>query len=123
MIKMKKKGDIPVSLLVVGVFAICGLAILSFFISAETQKINFSIINSIEQINFDKERFEFYAHLGFSQDEINNFMNSPSSASMVEYPLFENNLVQFEFISGDPYLKLEKKDKEKIVFLIKYYPK
>ena len=57
-----KRGDIPVMILVFGVFAICGLAILSFIIFDERifgggEGLGVEVI---EELNSDIEKFYFY---------------------------------------------------------------
>jgi len=49
--KMNKRGDLPVTLLVIGVFAVCTLAILSFFYSSMQIKESFVGIKIIENAN------------------------------------------------------------------------
>ncbi len=46
-----KKGDIPVTLLLIGVFAVCTLAILSFFYSSYILHKSFDGVNLMEKAN------------------------------------------------------------------------
>ena len=56
-----KRADIPVTILVIGVFAICTLAILSFSIIDNKSKEGFNeAIEAIEEINSEIEKYEFY---------------------------------------------------------------
>ena len=50
-IPKNKKGDIPTTLLVIGVVALCGLAIFIFLNSLGTTKDSFSHIEEIENAN------------------------------------------------------------------------
>jgi len=66
-----KRGDIPVMILVFGVFAICGLAILSFIIyggKVFDGKAELSV-GVLEELNSDVEKFYFYRNAGFSSEE------------------------------------------------------
>ncbi len=63
-----KRADIPVMILVLGVIAICGLAILSFIISEknifpEGESLGIEVF---EQLYSDVEKFEFYINVGDS---------------------------------------------------------
>lgn len=62
-----KKADIPITILVIGVFAICVLAIISF-INSESQKSILGI-EVIEEIHANVENFNFYLNNGFSKEE------------------------------------------------------
>ena len=65
-----KKGDIPIVILVIGVIAICILAILSFYISDRNAKKNFDI-EIVERASIMGEKISFYKEsLGFSDQEI-----------------------------------------------------
>jgi uncharacterized ion transporter superfamily protein YfcC len=66
-----RRANIPIVVLVIGVVAICGLAIFSFIISAgkfspEKSKIGVEIIG---KINSDIEKFYFYKNAGLSNEE------------------------------------------------------
>ena len=64
-----KKADIPVMILVFGVFAICGLAILSFIVSNHMSMENNSLgVEVIEELNSDVEKFYFYSEI-YGDDE------------------------------------------------------
>ena len=73
---MNKKGDIPVTILVIGVFAICLIAILSFYISDSKVKKDFYSIEIIEQAKILKDKIGVYEKLGFSEEEIKEVFNS-----------------------------------------------
>jgi len=68
--KMNKRGDIPVTILVIGVLAICTLAVLSFFLSDRIVKNDFIVIETIERASILKEKILFYNNIGMSQEEI-----------------------------------------------------
>jgi len=70
-IMKNKRGDIPVMILVFGVFAICGLAIISFIIfdgKIFDGRAELSV-GVFEGLNSDVEKFYFYRNVGFSSEE------------------------------------------------------
>ena len=66
-----KKANVSIMILVLGVVAICGLAILSFLISENLSSFHDnSGVGVIEKINSDVEKFYFYQNvLGEGSDE------------------------------------------------------
>jgi len=52
-----KKGDIPITILVIGVFAVCSLALLSFFNSTIQTRNSFVGIDLMEKINLQIEEY------------------------------------------------------------------
>lgn len=64
-----KKADIPITILVLGVFAVCALAITSFMIfKIEGSKDSLGI-EVFEEIHADVEKFYFYQNVSFSPDQ------------------------------------------------------
>lgn len=94
-----KRGDIPITILVIGVFTICTLAILSFFNSSFQTEESFVGINEMEKINIQIEKYN-------------------SGVSLADLDVKE---------VGEGFIYLEKKSfplfwaKEKILFSVKYY--
>ena len=70
-----KRGDIPITILVFGVLAICTLAIFSFIISNNSVKNSFDSIGLVEKVAIEKEKISLYEGLGFSDDEIYHNFN------------------------------------------------
>ena len=64
-----KKADVPVTMLVIMIVAVCVLAILSFINSANKVQADYLGIELIEGINSDVEKFYFYLNVDFSADE------------------------------------------------------
>jgi len=64
-----KRADIPVTILVLGVLAICGLAILSFIVSEKLNKTDELGTEVFERLHSDVEKFEFYKNAGISPAE------------------------------------------------------
>lgn len=73
--KMNKRGDIPITILVIGVLAVCGLAILSFFTSNNSVKRSFSVIDTVVESGLIKEKISFYKNLGYKEEEIKNILD------------------------------------------------
>lgn len=64
-----RRGDIPITILVLGVLAICILALVSFaFFSVKIQQ-NFDI-QIIKEAKLAQEKAEVYENLGMSQEQI-----------------------------------------------------
>jgi hypothetical protein len=54
-IKLNKKGDIPITLFVLGVFVVCSLAILTFIKADLQTKNSFSGVSVMRKANIDIE--------------------------------------------------------------------
>ena len=68
--KTNKRGDIPVTILVMGVVAICILTIVSFYISDRAAKKGFDI-ELVEKAAIMGEKISFYKEsLGFSEAQV-----------------------------------------------------
>ena len=65
-----KKGDIPITILVIGIVAICIMAVFSFYFSDRNIKEDLSNIGIIEEAAVMKEKISLYRNLGFSEEEI-----------------------------------------------------
>ncbi len=70
-----KRGDIPITILVIGILAICILTIFSFYSSDRNVKDDFSSIGLIERVLVVKERISLYEDFGFTQEEIKEIFN------------------------------------------------
>ena len=54
-----KRGDIPITILVIGVFLVCALALFSFFFSVIKTRNNFVGIGIVEEMNSQLEEKTF----------------------------------------------------------------
>lgn len=91
-----KKADIPITILVIMIVAICVLAILSFVGSETKVKSNYLGVELIEEINADVEKFYFYLNAGFLEDEAAEKIG----AEIVDNRLIiekEKNLISIEY--------------------------
>lgn len=70
-----KKGDIPVMILVLGVFAICAMAILTFYFNVFKFTNSFYGYELVEKVNSDIDLYNFYKSQGFSDDETEKAVN------------------------------------------------
>jgi len=69
-----KKGDIPVTILVLGIVAVCILAIVSFYASSLKVQKNFDI-QIVKEIKLLREKADFYSNLGFTKEETDSALN------------------------------------------------
>jgi len=66
-----KRGDIPITIFVIGVLAICILAIFSFYSSKRDVESDFSSLSAIEKVLITKEKISFYNEsLEFTQEQM-----------------------------------------------------
>jgi len=71
-----KRGDIPITILVIGILAICILAIFSFYSSSKSVEDDFNSISAIEKVLIAKEKISLYSNsLEFTQEEIEEIFN------------------------------------------------
>lgn len=69
-----KRGDIPVTILVLGIVMVCILAITSFNVSSLKVQENFDT-QIVKEITLIKEKADFYSNLGFAKEEIDSVLN------------------------------------------------
>lgn len=73
---MNKRGDITITIFVIGVLAICTLAIFSFYFSDRNVKNSFNSIETIEKVLVTKEKISLYNEsFEFTQEEIEELFN------------------------------------------------
>ncbi len=77
-----KGGDIPITILVIGVFAVCAFAIISFIVSDNKIHRDFYGTDVIEEINSNIEKYYFYQNIGeFSEEEIEKILKIEEDSS------------------------------------------
>lgn len=114
---MNKRGDIPVTVLVLGVFAVCTMALFSFAYS------NFKIGNSfvgldlVEKINSKYDEYSFYKTLGFDDNKIKTFLEEGEKDFLFEGNSFYVNKTQTKFR-----VSLSEWRREVFLFSAKYTP-
>lgn len=75
MIIKNKRGDMPIMILVVGVFGVCALAMLTFFISDFNIGNSFVGVGIMQQLNSNVDEYLFYKNVGVPQDSLNMMFN------------------------------------------------
>ena len=70
-----KKGDLPVTLLVMGIFALCGFALLTFFVSDFKTSNAFVGVSVLQKINSQADAYLFYKIQKVSQDKLFKYFN------------------------------------------------
>ena len=99
--KWNKRADITITVLVIGVFALCSLALFSFYYSSTDVVRNPSLgLDLMERMNSQLEKYNSPQHL---------------------HGNFETLLEVKKDVQGNNFFILEKEDDGKVVFRIKYY--
>jgi len=84
-----KKGDIPTTLLVIGVIALCGLAIFMFLNSLNKSRDSFDHIEEIEKANMKIEEDsldEYHKKINDSHINIWEFKKEERIVFSIDYP-------------------------------------
>ncbi len=115
--KMNKRADISIVILVIGIIAVCFLAILSFVKSNENIDDNFLGIGLIETMNSIQEEQDFYDETPFVGDYGNFFEGENVKINIDEENFFgESFIEEIEFKFGIPPYEF----KEKTIVRITY---
>lgn len=102
-----KRGDIPVTILVIGVFAICALAIFSFLYSTKQVQNNFVGVGLIETVLAVEEeiRFDDFSELGrFSEKQILSLDNAAPGEVEIEVDTSQSFQIIGTYLDGDEVL-------------------
>ncbi len=98
MIRKNKRGDVPVMILVLGVFAICALVIISIIeVESDKQKYSSGVLE-MDEMNSKIEMYNFYQSIKMPEEKINELLEVKTDSS------------------GKNYISVEK-----IGFVVKYY--
>ncbi|MBI2043516.1 hypothetical protein HYT25_03955 [Candidatus Pacearchaeota archaeon] len=92
-----KKGDISITLLVLGVFAVCSLALFSFYISGINGKETAIRVGIVEKIKSLEGEIRFY-----QSPEINK--NPMEIMELFDKGITEGNLIFIGVKDGDKYI-------------------
>ena len=57
---MNKRGDVPITILVIGIFALCTLALISFYFASIKVVNSFAGVSLAEEVNSIGEQISFY---------------------------------------------------------------
>ena len=111
---MNKKGDIPVTILVIGVIAVCALALFSFYYSSVSVRNSFMGIDIIENLNSFAEEIKFNQEMQFGDPAtIIDDLNKKYSDSKKNFNIGESN--------GNIYVEARYSEKKEETFSAKYY--
>ena len=94
--KMNKRGDIPITILVIGIVMVCILAILSFNVSILKVQKNFDI-QIVKEIKLVKERADFYKNLGFSEGQIDSILEIKTDEQGRRYIISERDGISVRY--------------------------
>ncbi|KKU75673.1 MAG: hypothetical protein UY01_C0006G0002 [Candidatus Nomurabacteria bacterium GW2011_GWB1_47_6] len=101
---MNARGDVPITILVVGVFAICSLALFSFYLSGTSGDKIFLKVSIVEKTNSLADEIRFYKNPEINGDPekiMEIFKNKNSEENLVYSAkhgngLYEINATYFE---------------------------
>nr|MBI4156894.1 hypothetical protein [Candidatus Woesearchaeota archaeon] len=110
---MNNRGDVPTAILVLGTFAVCALALVSFFASSLFVENTFFGPELVEKMNSNVNEYNFYKSQNLNGEEIREIL------------LLEEN---FYINEEGKYFEINKSDEafwslgdEKFLFSVKYY--
>jgi hypothetical protein len=82
--KINKRASVPVTILVIGVFALCALALLTFFLSEFHFSNSFAMVDDLRALKVFEDEWYFYENQGKANQEILNFIEFPISPDKYE---------------------------------------
>ncbi|MFA5953655.1 MAG: hypothetical protein WC812_03615 [Candidatus Pacearchaeota archaeon] len=100
---ISKKASVPITILVIGIFALCTFALITFFVSQFKFNNSFLVVDDIRAMNIYVDQWEHYENLNLSNDQI---------LSKIDFSVLENEGYSFE-ISFNENLKTIKISKIK----------
>ena len=113
-----KKADIPVSILVLGVFVICSLALLSFYSSSFKLRDSFVGLNLMEEMNTNIAEYSFYKSQGFQDGQIKSFLENPHFYFQEKSFVINETQTNLQFAWS---LKKDDWIKKKLSFSVEYF--
>lgn len=99
-----KRGDIPITILVLGTFAICTLALVSFFASSAFVGESFTEIDLMEQMSSKINEHSFYQSQDFSDDQIRQILKEEDFYVEKDYFMINKTNEAFWFWQEDEFL-------------------
>jgi hypothetical protein len=80
-----KRGDIPITILVVGVVLICSIALITFFSSSLKVRNSFLGIGLVEQLDSQIEENSFYGYVsGETETDLSRIINEAKNSKIVD---------------------------------------
>ncbi|MBI2004525.1 hypothetical protein HYS72_03625 [Candidatus Pacearchaeota archaeon] len=108
-----KKGDVPTAILVLGTFAVCALALISFFASNLFVENTFFGPELVEKMNSQVNEYNFYGSKNLDGEEIKEIL-------LLEENFYINEEGKYFEINKSDEAFLPWKD-DKFLFSVKYY--
>lgn len=124
-IDINKRGDIPISILVLGTFAVCALALISFYASSVFIENTLFGPDLVEQMNSKINEYNFYNFENLNGLEIREILLLDEDfyigGDLNSGGYFEINKTKTDFKFGG--LSFDKEDwsEEKLLISVKYY--
>lgn len=73
---MNSRGDIPITIFIIGVFVLCGIVLFSFSISNLSKStVTSKNLEMINYLNSASEKYSFYKEMGFDSDTAFDYVN------------------------------------------------
>lgn len=99
---MSKKGGIPVTLLVIGVFAICCFALLTFLIADFKATTSFAGVNVMKNLTQNIEEYNSYKNIkNISEDKLSIMFNLKEINEQKCFYYEERDKKAFSRLQGD----------------------
>jgi len=70
-----KKGNLPITLLVIGIFAVSGFALLTFFIADFKISNSFVGVEVLQKVNSFADEYKFYKNAGIIDNKLEKMFN------------------------------------------------
>lgn len=91
-----KKGDIPITILVIGVFVVCVISLTIFSFSILKITDSFVPILFVEEMNSQIERYNLYTSVGLDTTRINSILGIRKDVFNKDYLYLERNFTGSE---------------------------
>ena len=82
--KKNKRAEIPITLLVLGVVAVCGLAILSFLFADSGDKEALEGVENLEKVVSLGEEIRFYQNFGIEPENVMEDIQKSGGAYIID---------------------------------------
>jgi len=112
---MNKKSSVPVTLLVIGVFALCAFALFTFFLSEFKFSNSFVVVDFVRQANLQSEEFSYYLNKNVSEQKALSYF--PSIIKEKDFYVLKSS---FEDYKLKPSFSFNWR-KKVLIFELKYY--
>jgi len=83
-----KKGDVSITILVIGVIAVCALAIFSFINSSFNEAQSFTGVSLMEELNAKIDAYYFYQLQGLNSEQIKSILEEDKYVQMNNNQLY-----------------------------------